>query len=104
MEKSLKKEQVELLKFEKELLGLGAGLAALTAGAGASAKEAVGAGVAEHAAQMQSAYLNLVETVHAAHSAIEASAVSAGFELLQARGTPKESVSVLEAAKSLLGM
>lgn len=104
MTKSLKKEQVDLLQFEKQLLTLGAGLAALTAGAGASAKDAVGDFAGEHAAQIQHAYLNLVEKVQAAHSAIEASAVQAGYLLLQARGTPKEEPPVLEVAKSLLGM
>jgi hypothetical protein len=104
VKKSLKKEQVELLNFEKQLLGLGAGLVALTGGAGARAENAVGDSVGAHAQQIQDAYLNLVETVQAAHSAIEASAVQAGYHLLQAQGQPKVNSSVLEAAKSLLGM
>lgn len=104
MKKSLEKEQVDLLKFEKQLLGLGAGLATLTGVSAANAEEAVGGMVGEHADTIQQAYLNLVETVQAAHSAIEASAVQAGFELLQARGQPKSEPPVLEAAKSLLGL
>jgi hypothetical protein len=104
VKKSLKKEQVDLLRFEKQLLTLGAGLAALTAGAGASAKNAVGEFAGDHALQIQDAYLNLVEKVQAAHSAIEAGAVQAGFALLQAQGEPKEEPPVLEAARSLLGL
>lgn len=104
MSKSLKKEQIELLRFEKQLLGLGTGLAALTAGAGAQAEEVVGAFVGEHAEQIEAAYLNLVATVGAAHAAIEASAVNAGVSLLQAAGQPKPEPPVLAAAKAILGI
>lgn len=104
MSKSLKKEQIELLRFEKQLLALGSGLAALSAGAGAQAANVVGDFANEHAADMQAAYLKLVEAVQAAHVAIESSAVSAGVQLLQARGQPKEDPPVLEAALSLFGM
>ncbi|HNS86110.1 MAG TPA: hypothetical protein PKH09_04335 [Parvularculaceae bacterium] len=102
MNKTLKKEQVELLRFEKQLLALGSGLVALSAGAGAGAANVVGDFANEHVAEMQAAYLKLVETVQAAHDAVEASAVSAGVDLLQARGQPK--ASVLETALSLFGM
>ena len=102
MTKSLKKAQVDLLRFEKQLLTLGSGLAALSAGAGAQAADAVGDFANAHVAEMQGAYLNLVQTVQAAHDAVQSSAVGAGVELLQARGQPK--VSVLEAALSLFGM
>lgn len=102
MSKSLKKAQVDLLRFEKQLLTLGSGLAALSAGAGAQAADVVGDFANGHTAEVQGAYLKLVETVQAAHDAIQSSAVGAGVELLQARGQPK--VSVLEAALSLFGM
>lgn len=102
MRKSLRKEQIDLLRFEKQLLALGSGLAALTAGAGAQAAAVVGDFANEHTAEMEAAYLKLVETVQAAHDAIEASAVSAGVDLLHVRGQPK--ASVLEAALSLFGM
>ena len=102
MKKSLKKEQVALLRFEKSLLGLGAGLAALNSGAGATTAQKIGEIADLHTTAMQTAYLNLVETVQAAHDAIEASAVGAGIDLLQARGQPK--ASVLEAALSLFGI
>lgn len=102
MTQSLKKQQVDLLRFEKELLALGASLAALSAGAGAQAATLVGGSAHERAVDVQTAYLALVQTVQAAHDAIEASAVHAGIELLQARGQPK--VGVMEAALSLFGM
>jgi hypothetical protein len=104
MSKSLKKEQIELLRFEKQLLGLGTGLAALTAGAGAQAEEAVGSLVGDHAQQIQQAYLNLVESVQTAHEAIEASALNAGVTLLQAAGQPKEEPPVLVLARAILGL
>lgn len=105
MSKSLKKEQVELLRFEKQLLGLGTGLAALTAGAGAQAEDVVGGFVGQHADQIQQAYLNLVEQVQVAHAAIEASAVSAGVTLLQAAGQPKpQEPPIVMAAKAILGL
>lgn len=103
MKKSLKKEQTDLLRFEKQLLGLGAGLGALTGGAAANAEKAVGEVAASHTAQVQEAYLHLVETVQAAHNAIEASATQAGLQLLRADGTPKEP-PLVEMAKSLLGL
>jgi len=104
MSKSMKKEQVALLRFEKELLALGSGLAALTTGAGAVAADKVGDIANSHMIEMQSAYLKLVETVQAAHDAVESSALAAGFQLLQARGQPKEDPPVLEAALSLFGL
>ena len=104
MTKSLKKEQVELLKFEKQLLGLGAGLGALTAGHGAAAQSAVGEISAEQAEKVQHDYLNLVETVQSAHNAIEASAFKAGVTLLRADGAPKQEPPLVEVAKSLLGL
>ncbi len=104
MKKSLKKEQVDLLRFERDLLGLGTGLAALTAGAAASAETVVGGVVKDQTGLIQQAYLNLVETVQAAHAAIETTAVDMGVTLLQAGGMPKEDPPVLELAKSILGI
>lgn len=103
MKKNLKKEQVQLLRFEKELLGLGAGVAALTAGAGAGAEKVVGELASQQVANIQQAYLDLVETVQAAHNAVEASAAAAGAHFIQASGTPKNT-ALLEMAKSVIGI
>lgn len=100
---SLRKEQVELLRFEKELIGLGAGLAALTAGAAANAEKVVGPVAKEQAEAIQAAYINLVQTVEAAHYAIEIDAISVGARLFQAKGDPKNQM-LLETAKSALGI
>ena len=79
-------------------------MAALTAGAAASAQDMVGEVVTDQTGLIQQAYLNLVETVQAAHTAIETSAVDLGLALLQATGAPKEDPPVLELAKSILGL
>lgn len=102
--KSLKKEQIELLRFEKQLLGLGAGLGALTTGAAANAADAVGDVASSHTEEVREAYLNLVQTVEAAHNAIERNAIDAGYSLFQANGVPKDRQPIVEVAKSLLGI
>lgn len=99
---SLKKEQVQLLRFEKELLALGAGLAALNATAAKGAEAAVGESAAEHAQKLQDAYLALVESVQTAHTAIEQNALALGVDIMQVRGQPKQ--QVIEAARSLFGL
>lgn len=103
MKNSLRKEQLALLKFEKQLIGLGAGLGALFAAAGPSAKTIIGVVPADENAKVQEAYLNLVEAVQSAHNAMEQSAISAGAELLKATGVPKTQ-SLTEIAKSVLGI
>jgi len=104
MTKSLKQDQLDLLRFEKQLLGLGAGLGALTGGAAANAANLVGGVAKSHTSNVREAYMNLVETVQAAHNAIEQSAITSGIQLLQARGTPKTDPPLVEAAKSILGL
>ena len=100
MTKSLKKEQARLLRLEKEIVALSAGIATLTGGA--NAKELLGEPFADHAAKLTDAYLNLVQTVQAAHDAMNERALAAGIQLLEARGTPKD--PPLEAVKSILGL
>lgn len=103
MARSLRKDQIELLKFERQLLSLGAGLATLTAGAAVNAGEVVGDLAADHAGMIQEAYLNLVETVQTAHNAIETSAAAAGAYFMHAGGAPKNA-TLLEMAKSVIGI
>lgn len=100
--KSLKKEQLDLLRFEKELLALGVGVAALTS-AGVRAERVVGDVAANHAGNIREAYLNLVETVQAAHDAVESSATLVGAHFLKAGGTPKNT-TLLELARSVIGI
>lgn len=103
MKKSLKKEQVDLLRFEKQLLALGTGLGTLTAVSGANAQEMVGDVAGEQVESVKQAYLQLVESVQAAHTAIETQALELGVDLMRASGGPKEP-PLLEMAKSVLGI
>ncbi|MEQ8178652.1 MAG: hypothetical protein RIA10_10005 [Amphiplicatus sp.] len=101
MKKSLKKEQVSLLQLEKKVLGVGAGIATLTGAA--NAETLLGNTYGSHTAQVTEAYLNLVQTLQAAHDALGAQAAAVGAELMQQdRGVPKS--GILEAAKSVLGI
>jgi hypothetical protein len=101
MTKSLKREQLRLLKLEKRLLAVGAGIAGLTAG-GANAKEILGEMTTEHASKVTDAYLGLVQSVQAAHDALNAKAMALGVELLKAGGQPKD--RTLDAARQILGL
>lgn len=102
MEHSLKQEQVKLLQVEKQVIGLGAGIATLTGAVAANASEVLGKDVDAHAAKITDAYLNLVQAMQAAHDALGEQAAAAGVKLMEARGMPKD--PVLEAAKSALGL
>lgn len=99
----LRKEQLVLLRFEKQL----AGLAALAAGAatvahaadGKLGKEAAG----DALAKVEAALMHLAEATGAAHSALDAAAIEAGARCLQATGgTPKREASQVVA--SILGI
>ena len=103
MKKSLKKEQVNLLRFEKQLLALGAGLGTLTAVNGAKAEALVGGVASEQAETVRQAYLQLVESVQAAHTALETQALEIGVDIMRAGGEPKEP-PLLEMARSVLGL
>lgn len=100
VKKSLKKEQLKLLQLEKQVVGLAAGIATLTSAA--KAEQLLGQDYTAHSEKLTDAYLNLVQTLQAAHDALGESAAQAGVELLKARGLPKD--SVMEAAKSVLGI
>lgn len=103
MAKDVRKEQVALLRFEKQLAGLAATLAA---GAGV-AKAADGKlnateGV-EAYAEMQAALVHLAEVTGKAHDAMNAKAIEVGATILNAGGgTPKKPPA--EVIASILGI
>lgn len=103
MSKNLKKEQLVLLRFEKQI----AGLAAIMATGAAAAKAADGKLHASEAtaayADVQAALVKLAEVTSQAHDALGARAAEAGLNLLQASGgVPKRSVS--STVTSILGI
>ncbi len=102
MTKDVRKEQVELLKFEKKLAGLAAFVAAGAATA-ASAADKVNADVTLKAyADISNALVHLADVTSMAHSALEASVFEAGVRALQVNGAPKNPPS--EVVRSLLGI
>ncbi|MEM8772497.1 MAG: hypothetical protein AAGD92_12685 [Pseudomonadota bacterium] len=103
MSKDLRKEQILLLRFEKQI----AGLAAILAAGGAAAKTVDGKIHASEAsvayAEVEAALVNLANVTADAHDALNAKANSAGAHLLEtAGGIPKSSVSSTVA--SILGI
>lgn len=99
----LRREQRQLLSFEKQI----AGLAAMVAAGGATAKAADGKlhandALAAHA-EIQQAVLNLAEVTARAHDALEAKAVAAGASYFEAvGGLPKSSIA--QRVLSILGL
>lgn len=86
MTKDLRKEQLLLLRFEKQIAGLAATLAL-----GATAAKAADGKL--HASEAQAAYtdiqaalVNLAEVTGKAHDVLNAMAVDYGFKVLQAAG------------------
>lgn len=103
MSKSLKKEQVSLLRFEKQIVGLAGALAAGGVVAKAVDEKLNTSEGAAAYAEIQSALVHLADVTSRAHEVINSKAVSAGLETLQASGgTPKRSVS--SAVASLFGI
>ncbi|MEO1251390.1 MAG: hypothetical protein AAFW81_03470 [Pseudomonadota bacterium] len=103
MSKDLRKEQLVLLRFEKQI----AGLAAMVAAGAAVAKSVDGKLHASEAtaayAEVQSALVKLAEATSQAHETLGARAAESGAQLLQASGgVPKRSVS--SAVASILGI
>lgn len=101
--KDVRKEQVVLLKFERELAGLAALVAGMAATA-ASASEKIDAAAAGGCYErIRSALVNLADVTTAAHAQLEAAAIAAGARALQVQGGyPKDPPS--EVVRSLLGL
>jgi len=103
MTNDLRKEQAVLLRFEKQIAGLAATLAAL----GTAAKAADGKLHAPEAstayADLQASLVQLAEATSQAHAAVNAKAMEVGATVLQASGgTPKRPPS--EVVASILGL
>ena len=82
----IRKEQLDLLRFEKALAGLAAVLAA-AAGSARAADEKLGANLAGDAfVDAQNALMTLAELTSSAHAALDAKAFEVGARVLQASG------------------
>ncbi|MEQ1930296.1 MAG: hypothetical protein ABL957_07145 [Parvularculaceae bacterium] len=100
--KDIRKEQIVLLRFEKELARLAAFVAAGSATA-ASAATMIDAEASSGAySQIKGALVHLADVTTQAHAALNAQAMEAGARILQAGGTPKE--PPVEVVRSILGL
>lgn len=99
----IRKEQLFLLRLEKQIAGLAATLA-VGAGVAKAADAKLGATEAgESFAQLQAALVNLAEVATHAHVALNEKAAEAGARVLEASGgVPKEVTTKVVA--SILGL
>ena len=103
MKKDIRREQLELLKFEKELAALaatfvgGAGIAAATS---SKIGDDVSLTVYE---DVRVALIQLAEATSRAHAAVEEVALKAGANYLQATGGLPKQNPAAEIVRSLLG-
>ncbi len=100
----LRKEQLVLLRFEKQI----AGLAAVLAGGAALAKGVDGklraTEGAEAYAEIQAALINLADVTGQAHEALNAKALEAGATIFKAAGGGLPKFEPSEAVRSILGL
>lgn len=102
MTKDVRKEQVQLLKFEKKLAGLAAFVAAGSATAASAAGKVNAEATMKAYSDISNALLHLADVTTKAHAVLEASVVETGVRALQANGAPKNPPS--EVVRSLLGI
>ena len=98
--KDLRKEQVELLRIEKDIKKLATKVAALSS---AGAVTSLGLAHAEMT-DLKTAIVDVAEKTSKLHQQAEQVAVQQGMRILEANGTPKEPHMVVEMFKSILGL
>jgi hypothetical protein len=100
MTKDVRKEQVQLLKFEKKL----AGLAAFVAAGSATAASAADKVNAEATMKAYADISNAADVTTKAHAALEASALAAGLKFFEANGGGTGKNPPAEVVRSILGI
>ncbi|MBI1393382.1 MAG: hypothetical protein GC152_11635 [Alphaproteobacteria bacterium] len=103
MTKDVKKEQIELLRFERKLVGLAAVLAAAGPTVASAAEKTGGDASLGAYREISDALVKLADATTAAHQAVEAAATQAGVDFMQANGLPKAPPAA-EVVRSLLGI
>lgn len=99
----IRKEQLFLLRLEKQIAGLAAMLAVGAGVAKAADAKLDASEASESFAQLQAAVMNLAEVATHAHVALNAKAAEAGARILEASGgIPKE--SSIKVVASILGL
>jgi len=98
--KDLRKEQVELLRLEKDIKKIATKVAALTTTGGVAA---LGLAHAEVNA-LKTSIVDVAEKTSKLHQQAEQAAVEQGLRIMEANGTPKDPQMVVEMFKSILGL
>lgn len=98
--KDLRKEQVELLRIEKDIKKLATKVAALSS---AGAVTSLGLAHAEMI-ELKTAIVDVAEKTSKLHQQAEQAAVDQGMRIMEATGGPKDPHMVVETFKSILGL
>ncbi len=100
--KDVRKEQIVLLRFEKELARLAGVVAGMSATA-ASASTKIGSEATSGAYdQIRQALVSLADVTSSVHAQLEATVAAAGLRALEVNGVPKEPPS--EVVRFILGL
>ena len=101
--KDLRKEQLVLLRFEKQLAALAGVVAAGSATAASAAAKLDADAPAGAYDQIRQALIQLAEVTTEVHAAMNARAIDAGLRILEASGgTPKDPPA--QVVRSILGI
>ena len=104
MTKDIRKEQLELLRFEKKLAGLAATLAA-GAVVAKTADEKLNSSVSADAyADIQSALVHLAEVTSKAHATVNEQALQVGMRLINPEAGPLPKSDPVNVVASILGL
>ena len=105
MTKDVRKEQLALLRFEKQVAGLAAGLAALSVAAKAGDGKLHATIGEQSIADAQAAIMNLAQITANAHDTLNVQAAELGARLLEVGGggTPNKK-SVASVVSSIFGL
>ncbi|MEM8935466.1 MAG: hypothetical protein AAGC77_03570 [Pseudomonadota bacterium] len=104
MSNDLRREQVTLLRFEKQIAGLAAALAACGTAAKAADGKLHASQGAESFSEMQAALLQLAEVTDKAHEAMNAKAIEASATIFEAAGGGLPKIPPSKVVASILGL
>ncbi|MFN0024021.1 MAG: hypothetical protein ACKVS5_08980 [Parvularculaceae bacterium] len=104
MTKDVRKEQVQLLKFEKKLAGLAAFVAAGSATAASAADKINAEATMKAYDDISKALVQLADVTTQAHAALQSSALEAGVRIFEANGGGTGKNPPAEIVRSLLGI
>lgn len=104
MTKDVRKEQLVLLRFEKQIAGLAATLAAGAALAKSVDSKLEADAASQSLAEVQDALMQLAQATGKAHDALNASAIEAGARMLNVTGGGLPKTEPPAVVSSILGL